>query len=387
MAEESGVEAKNVAGAITSMGIDELIFNMAKGIADGQARLDETCMALAVQMGDAQIEFGKIPGTDEPDLISLIELGFTPNFYQFVDTILEVRVSVSSQYEEEQETSRTEVDQQIDERAQQQAYSNQRSNSSSGSGYSGGYSVGWGWRGYGVGWGGSGYNYNNSSSSKSQGASSAKSKAVKVNTVDATFSSKYAYSVEGSSLIKTKIVPVPPPQVFEEAVRSKAKERKEWAKRFALLRFSKHLLPAISDSGIKAKDAMFLFIDADKVNDKLTDFSYVAADEFKISVESMNEEYQKLTNDHWAVIEKVEDRRLMDNIFERLSNISQSVFDFFDENKVLKAGADIETELEGVLQATCDDFDKLTTKIDEIMARLPLTPEELAKEEENNAAA
>lgn len=139
MARDAGQEVKNVAGAITSMGIDELIFNMAKGIADGQARLDETCMALAVQMGDAQMEFGKIPGTDEPDLISLIELGFTPNFYQFVDTILEVRVSVSSQYEEEQETSTSELDQQVDEKAQQEAYSSQRNNNYASAGYSGGY--------------------------------------------------------------------------------------------------------------------------------------------------------------------------------------------------------------------------------------------------------
>ena len=35
MANEAGIETSNVAGAITSIGVNELIFNMAKGIADG----------------------------------------------------------------------------------------------------------------------------------------------------------------------------------------------------------------------------------------------------------------------------------------------------------------------------------------------------------------
>lgn len=381
MARDAGQEVKNVAGAITSMGIDELIFNMAKGIADGQARLDETCMALAVQMGDAQMEFGKIPGTDEPDLISLIELGFTPNFYQFVDTILEVRVSVSSQYEEEQETSTSELDQQVDEKAQQEAYSSQRNNNYASAGYSGGYSVGWGRGGYGVGWGASSNRSSGSSAASARSASTEKSKSVKVNTVDATFSSKYAYSVEGSSLIKTKIVPVPPPQVFEEAVRSKAKERKEWAKRFALLRFSKHLLPAIADSSVKVSENISTHIE-DLINNKSSTFSYGEAEGFKISIESMNEEYQKLTSDHWAVIENIEDRRLLDNTFERLSDAGDSIFEYYTDDQSLKT--DAEEDLKVDLPKHHEVLVRLKTKIDEIMKRLPLTPEEMLRAEEES---
>ncbi len=40
-------ETKKIAGAITNIDIDKLIYNMAKGIADGQFRLDQTCMELA----------------------------------------------------------------------------------------------------------------------------------------------------------------------------------------------------------------------------------------------------------------------------------------------------------------------------------------------------
>jgi len=37
--------------------------------------------------------------------------------------------------------------------------------------------------------------------------------------VDATYSSKYSYSAEGASLLRTKLVPVPPPPVLEERIR------------------------------------------------------------------------------------------------------------------------------------------------------------------------
>src|SRR5262245_29243227 len=93
-------EAKGIAGAMTSMRLDEMISNLAIGIARGQMALDQACMETAQFMSTAQVSFGKIPGSNAPDQVSLIELGFTPNFYQFVDTVLEMRVSVSTRFEE-----------------------------------------------------------------------------------------------------------------------------------------------------------------------------------------------------------------------------------------------------------------------------------------------
>jgi len=389
----AGAEAIKVAGAITSMGIDELIFNMAKGIADGQARLDETCMDLAIQMGDAQIEFGKIAGTNEPDVISLIELGFTPNFYQFVDTILEVRLSVSSQYEEEQEESTSELDRQVDEKASQQQYASQRSSAYSGetTSYSQRFGIDYGRGRFGISRGASvsSRRYAGSSSTGYRRGSTEKSKAVKVNTVDATFASKYAYSVEASSLIKTKIVPIPPPQVLEEAVQSKAKERKEWAKRFALLRFSKNLLPAIADSGSDTAKQIEAYLELKDVSDTVTQSSsapdYTSVVEIKFSLESLNEEYERLTNDHWSVIENVKDRRILDNNFENLTKSASSLMSYYDETgKKLLTGADKDA-LNAELNASHTDLNSLKAKIDEIMERLPLTPEEMAREEEEAA--
>jgi len=98
-------------------------------------------------------------GNKEDADFSLLELGFMPNFYQFVDTIIEVKISISmtkeSSYSQSSSTTRA--------------------------------SAGWG--------------------------------SVKVSTVSASYSSKYSYHAEGASLLRTKLVPVPPPAVLEERIR------------------------------------------------------------------------------------------------------------------------------------------------------------------------
>ncbi|MCH7478015.1 MAG: hypothetical protein IIA14_07935, partial [SAR324 cluster bacterium] len=57
----AGSEATSVAGAVTSMRVDEMISNLAIGIAHGQMELDQTCMEIAQFMADAQVAFGKKP--------------------------------------------------------------------------------------------------------------------------------------------------------------------------------------------------------------------------------------------------------------------------------------------------------------------------------------
>jgi hypothetical protein len=42
---------------------------------------------------------------------------------------------------------------------------------------------------------------------------------MKATAVSASFASKYQYSAEGSSLIRAKLVPVPPPAILEERIR------------------------------------------------------------------------------------------------------------------------------------------------------------------------
>ena len=43
-------------------------------------------------------------------------------------------------------------------------------------------------------------------------------------TVTAHYTGKYNYSVEGSSLLRTKLVPVPPPAILEERIRTELGE-------------------------------------------------------------------------------------------------------------------------------------------------------------------
>src|SRR6185436_1943111 len=89
----------------------------------------------------------------------------------------------------------------------------------------------WGWGGGGWNYGQNSYGYSGSSASQQSGASALKSKNLALTTVDAKYASTYNFAVEGASSIKTKIVPVPPPSVFEETVRAKIKERRDWEQR------------------------------------------------------------------------------------------------------------------------------------------------------------
>ena len=52
---------------------------------------------------------------------------------------------------------------------------------------------------------------------------------MSTSTVYAAYSSKYSYSAEGSSLLRTKLVPVPPPTVLEERIRKLIEDRSKAA--------------------------------------------------------------------------------------------------------------------------------------------------------------
>jgi hypothetical protein len=159
----------------------EMIKSMGLAIAEAQFELDRVGMRLAQMMsGKYQVE---VPDPDDPEKVtveereafvtfdgkelSLLELGFTPTFYQFVDTIIEVKVSLSMSYTREYKRTKS------------------RSSVSASGGF---YLFGGGL-------------------------------SARASSVSASYASKYQYSAEGSSLMRTKLVPVPPPQVLEERIR------------------------------------------------------------------------------------------------------------------------------------------------------------------------
>jgi hypothetical protein len=105
--------------------------------------------------------------------LSLLELGFTPTFYQFVDTIIEVKISISMSSQDSRSTSSKETS------------------------VSASVKMGWG---------------------------KAKTK-VNTSSVSASYASKNSYSAEGASLIRTKLVPIPPPAILEQRIKKLMEER------------------------------------------------------------------------------------------------------------------------------------------------------------------
>ena len=169
----------NVGQDLLQVPFPEMVKAMATGIAEAQLALDMTSLKIAKFMSGAADD--KPNATKEEkiqnlvkfggDEYSLLELGFTPTFYQFVDTIIEIKMSISMSQEETKSVSKFDMDSEA------------------------GFHAGIGFM------------------SVRGGAS------LRVSTVSASFASKYQYSAEGSSLMRTKLVPVPPPAILEKRIR------------------------------------------------------------------------------------------------------------------------------------------------------------------------
>lgn len=164
---------------LAAVPIQELITNLGLGIAKAQFELDKNSTKIAQLMSGQDPKDRVAFGTDDkgkPRMLSLIELGFTPTFYQFVESIIEVKIAVnmttSSSYTRNTKTKKDDVE-----------------------------TTGWGW------W--------------------SSDKVVSTTTVDAKYSQKYDYSVEGSTSIRTKLVPVPPPAILEERIRAEMEKEAE----------------------------------------------------------------------------------------------------------------------------------------------------------------
>jgi hypothetical protein len=110
-------------------------------------------------------------------LLSLLELGFTPTFYQFVDTVIEVKLSMSMMTETEER--RSSMSMKTDMNAK----------------------VSW--------W------------------SSSASASISVSTVSASFAARNSFKAEGASLIRTKLVPLPPPAVLQDRIRALLEDEKK----------------------------------------------------------------------------------------------------------------------------------------------------------------
>jgi hypothetical protein len=155
----------------------DMIRQMAFAIADAQVQLDEASLRVAEMMSGKRIERdenGAPTGATVDtrisfggEQLSMMELGFGPNFYQFVDTVIEVKIAIKMSREIASSTTIK-----GERKTASLTFGNGRMNYS-----------------------------------------------VTTTPIDATYSTKYNYSVEGSSLLRTKLMPIPLPAILEERIR------------------------------------------------------------------------------------------------------------------------------------------------------------------------
>lgn len=145
----------NIGRELLNVPFGDMVKQLSSAIAWGQYQMDRTSANIAKLMASKEEDSGIEIGDDT---LSLLEAGFLPTFYQFTDTIIEVKIAITMAISKE-------------------------------FGASVGAKAGWG------------------------------PFAAQVN---ASYSSKYSYTVEGSSLIRTKISPVPPPEILLERLRALA---------------------------------------------------------------------------------------------------------------------------------------------------------------------
>ncbi len=185
MAIDIASETLKVGNALTSVRIDQMILDLAKGIAWGQYELDKVGVEITKMMS--------VPGTVSigGEKLSMLEAGFIPSFYHFVDTILELKMEVSVREEESSSLSLKESMQH-------------------GSEVEAGAEVGVK----------AGFNTFVASVEVSAKASyKAKTTSAYSRSVDASHSQKFSQDLSASSLMRTKLVPVPPPELLVERIK------------------------------------------------------------------------------------------------------------------------------------------------------------------------
>lgn len=152
----------NIGQELLNVPFPEMVVNLASAIAEGQYKLDLVSCNIAKLMGEQKVTLPSLkPDASEDDVFetTMLGAGFQPTFYQFTDSIIEVKMAITMSKSSEAKI--------------------------------------------------------NTSAKGGFGLFSA--------SVNASYTNKYSYSAEGSSLLRTKITPVPPNTFIEKYVELKAK--------------------------------------------------------------------------------------------------------------------------------------------------------------------
>jgi hypothetical protein len=173
----------------------EMVFKLANAIAMGQRRLDRASLDTAKALAKAKVKVipeiyeviqpgavrtvGGVPvtGVDvqfthaDPVSYTLLQAGLTPTFYQFTESLIEVKISISQRTEI---SSELEMGSEFETSVETEAEA-----------HAGFFLFG--------------------------GSAKVKTSSTFSSHVNLTTSAKYSYSAEGSSLLRTTLKPVPPP--------------------------------------------------------------------------------------------------------------------------------------------------------------------------------
>ena len=182
------MESSNVGQELLNVPFAEMVYELGNAIACAQTALDSNSMKILQRMGDAENYPVYIPcfdvggdgslfedddeGNKQNIKTSMIGAGFQPSFYQFAETIIEVKMTIRYEH------------QQSNENKQQGTVTTKKKKN----GFLGLFG-------------------------------STKTVTTPIN---ATYTNKYNYSAEGTSLLRTRLVPVPPNTVIQKFIDLKA---------------------------------------------------------------------------------------------------------------------------------------------------------------------
>jgi len=172
------MEAVNIGGELAGVPFGEMITQMATAVANAQAALDLESIEILKKMCDAKSATVKLPYlvwkngelSDVPMETSMVGAGFQPTFYQFAETIIEVKMAITLTKDEECEKEENGViTEKTTTRARPWFFNRYRTVST-----------------------------------------------VKTTPIDATYTNKYGFTEEGQSLLRTRLVPVPPNAIIQQ---------------------------------------------------------------------------------------------------------------------------------------------------------------------------
>lgn len=187
--------------ALMEVPVGDFIQRLGIGIAEAQLRLDQMAVRVAAMLSDARVEFRDAQGKTSSK--SLLELGFTPTFYHFSETELEVRMTISIKVEE---SFKFGLSANVGNDAGSIAQA--AGNAAAGNAAAGGNAAGGA----------------PPPPAPSPAPAGGDRRAVAFGAaINVEYHRKYGFEMSGSSMVRTKMIAVPAPGPFLEALREQAR--------------------------------------------------------------------------------------------------------------------------------------------------------------------